>query len=727
MRVPDFLSRHSKVFSEETLRKFIRFSLVGVVNTAVDWLIFFLLVWASPLFSSTEVLAKSVSFLAAVVVSFLLNSLWTFRDEVDKGKKQGVGFWNPARLGRFFATSLVGLVINTGSFSLVRQLLSSLPGSYARILSLAVATVAALLWNFVVNLKWAFKVQRPSKVTVWDKAALGIVTLLLLVAGLSSLTDSVTTDEVAHIAAGYSYLTSQQMLLNLEHPPLAKLLSAIPLTVLHLNLPSLEKVAEGVRGAGLPYWRIQWDSGFQLIFNQKFDPKLIIFLARLPLILLLGLTGWFVYLLGKKIFGPKAGLIALLFFAFSPSFLAHGRLVTTDVGATFGFVSTLYFLYRYLKERQNKRDLILAGVFLGVANLLKFSCLFLYPIIGILTFLVFTDSNSLWLAFKKAFKVSLPIFLLGFSLTILSYYLIFPKDVCCHNAHMDSLLLSDYYRFTTGLVPVADSLGARPILNYFIGAGAVATRIIPGSSPFILGGVSDYGWIYFFPLSFLLKEPLPTVLGLVLVLGFIIYSFRKGKEARAPVLFLVVPAALYFLSAVLSKFNLGIRHILPAFPFLYILIAGALVFLCSRFRRAIWLSVFLISWLVVGTLLSFPNYIAYFNEIQPLLGLKKYDIFVDSNLEWGQNLIRLSDFVEQHGIEKIKVNAWYSDLALKAYVPEAVDWGNGFESDIEWYAVGVTAFQGSKGQKDDPFLFLRDKTPVEAVGDGILVYRITKK
>jgi len=727
VRVPDFLSRHSKVFGEETLRKFIRFSLVGIANTAVDWLIFFLLVWTSPWFSSTEVLAKSVSFLAAVVVSFLLNSLWTFRDEVNEGKKQGVGFWNPARLGRFLATSLVGLVINTGSFSVVRQLLSSLPGSYARILSLMVATVAALLWNFVVNLKWAFKVQRPSKVTVWNKAALGVVILLLLIASLSSLTDSITTDEVAHIASGYSYVTSQRMLLNLEHPPLIKLLSAIPLTVLHLNPPSLEAVAEKVRSEGSPYWVIQWEAGFQLIFNQKIDPKLIVFLARFPLILLLGLTGWFVYLLGKKVFGSKAGLIALLFFAFSPSFLAHGRLVTTDVGATFGFVSTLYFLYRYLKEGQNKKDLILVGIFLGIANLLKFSCLFLYPIIGILTFLVFTDSNSPWLAFKKAFKVSLPIFLLGFSLTILSYYLIFPKDICCHDARQDSLLLSDYYRFTTSLVPVADSLGVRPILNYFIGAGAVATRIIPGNSPFVLGEVSNFGWIYFFPLSFLLKEPLPTVIGLVLALGFVIYSFRKGKEARAPVLFLMVPAVLYSLFAFFSRFDLGIRHILPSFPFLYILIAGALVFLCSRFRRAIWLGVFLVSWLIVGTLLSFPNYLAYFNEIQPLLGLKKYEIFLDSNLDWGQNIIRLSDFVKQRGIEKIKVNAWYDDLAMKAYIPQSVGWGSGFESDIAWYAVGATTFQGSKGQEDDPFLFLRDKTPVEVVGDGILVYRITKE
>jgi putative flippase GtrA len=711
--------------SSDISRKFIRFSLVGVANTAVDWLVFFLLVSRYPLFSSAEVLAKSASFIAAVVVSFFLNSLWTFKDEVSRGRELGSGFFDSARLGRFFATSLVGLGVNTLFFSLATQALSSLPEFQSRILSLAAATAASLVWNFVVNLKWTFKAERSSKMEVWDKAALGVVLLTFLVAVFSAATDSITTDEIPHISAGYSYLTSQRMLLNLEHPPLAKILAAIPLTTLNLNTPSPDAVAEEVKSGGLPSWMIQWKWGYQFVFSQKISPETIVFLARIPMVLLFILTAWFVYLLGKEIFGSKAGLVALLLLSFSPNFLAHGRLVTTDVGATFGFVSTIYFLYRYLMKGRKRRDLIWTGIFLGIANLLKFSGLFLYPIIGILAFLVFAKSRNLWPAFKEAFKVSAPVFLLGFLVTILGYYLIFPKDVCCRDSHLDSLLLSGYYQYAGDAVPVADSLGARPILNYLVGVGAVATRIAPGNSPFVLGNVSSSAWLYFFPLSFLFKEPLPTMLGSLLALWFVLNAFLK-KRSRISVLVLVVPALIYSLSAVLSKFNLGIRHILPAFPFLYVLIGGAAAYLVSRFRRAVWVIVPLILWLVFGTLLSFPNYLAYFNEIQTLTGLEKYEIFIDSNLDWGQNLIRLADFVKETGIEKIKVNYWLDADPTRAYLPEAIDWGGGFDSTIEWYAVGSTQFQFAKMQKEDPFLFLRSKEPVKIVSDGILVYRITK-
>ena len=709
----------------DTSRKFIRFSLVGVINTAVDWLVFFLLVSNYPLFSSAEVLAKSASFAVAVIVSFVLNSLWTFRDEVSRGRELGSGFFDSARLGRFFATSLVGLGVNTLFFSLALQALSSLPDFQSRILSLAAATAASLVWNFVVNLKWTFKAGKSSRIEVWDKVALGVVLLTFLVAGFSAATDSVTIDEIPHISAGYSYLTSHKMLLNLEHPPLAKILSAIPLTTLHLSTPSPEAVAEEVESGGLPSWMIQWKWGYQFVFNQEIGPETIVFLARIPMVFLLVLTAWFVYIFGKEIFGSRAGLIALLLFSFSPNFLAHGRLVTTDVGATFGFVSTLYFLYRYLLKGQKRRDLVWTGIFLGIANLLKFSGLFLYPIIGVLAFLIFVKSRNLWPAFKEALKVSAPVFLLGFLVTISGYYLIFPKDVCCRDSHLDSLLLSDYHQYVGEAVSIADSLGARPILNYFIGVGSVAMRVSFGNSTFVLGNVSDSAWVYFFPSTFIFKEPLPTVLGSFLALWFVIDTFLK-KRSRIPVLMLVVPALIYFLSAILSKFNLGIRHILPALPFLYILISGAAAYLMSRFRRAVWVIVPLLLWLVLGTFLSSPNYLAYFNEIQPLTGLGKYEIFVDSNLDWGQNLIRLADFVKENDINKIKVSYWFDADPTKSYVPEAIDWGGGFDSSVEWYAVGVTQFQFAKIQKDDPFLFLRIKDPVKIVGDGILVYRVTK-
>ena len=134
----------------------------------------------------------------------------------------------------------------------------------------------------------------------------------------------------------------------------------------------LKDTAEELEAEGAPFWTVQWVWGSKLIFGQEVSHKVVVFLARLPMILIFGLASWFVYLLGRDMFGSQVGLASLLLFSFSPNFLAHGRLVTTDVAITFGFVSTLYFLYRYVKGGR-KIDLLLTGIFLGLANLFKFN------------------------------------------------------------------------------------------------------------------------------------------------------------------------------------------------------------------------------------------------------------------------------------------------------------------------------------------------------------------
>src|SRR3989338_7641271 len=204
-----------------------------------------------------------------------------------------------------------------------------------------------------------------------------IFVFVITVASMSG--DSVTMDEVAHLPSGYSYLTQKDMRLNPEHPPLVKDLAAIPLLF--------------IKGIEFPYdikaWQSdvngQWDFGFNFLYGRGNPVDKMIFWGRIPMILILILLGFYIFKWSRELFGNNGALLALLLFSFSPTFLAHGRLVTTDVGAAAGaLIATYYFIKALgsagastelsrMSSPQAKKSILKAGIVFGLAELAKFS------------------------------------------------------------------------------------------------------------------------------------------------------------------------------------------------------------------------------------------------------------------------------------------------------------------------------------------------------------------
>src|SRR3989344_6926434 len=169
----------------------------------------------------------------------------------------------------------------------------------------------------------------------------------------SSKNDSATFDEVAHIGAGYTYLAQKDGRLNPEHPPLIKMISAVPLLFLNLNFD-----------VNQPFWTMpnvndrQWAAGNSLLYESGNNADKILFWSRLPLMILTLLFGWFIFWWTRKNYGFTPALLSLLFFALSPTFLAHSRYVTTDLGAAFAFFLSVIFFIRFL-EKSNRKSAIL--------------------------------------------------------------------------------------------------------------------------------------------------------------------------------------------------------------------------------------------------------------------------------------------------------------------------------------------------------------------------------
>jgi hypothetical protein len=212
---------------------------------------------------------------------------------------------------------------------------------------------------------------------------------------------------------------------------------------------------------------------------------------------------------------------------------------------------------------------------------------------------------------------------------------------------------------------------------------------------------------------------------------------------------------IYLGISAFSKSQIGIRHILPVFPFIYILVSIRIKnWIDSRKpifskRTALLLILFLLVWYGASSLSSFPHYLSYFNE---LIGGSKngYHYVVDSNVDWGQGLKSLSKWVEKQGIKKIYVDYFPDDFPeersiLQYHLPDKAIpwygscwwrwWGLPHPGEFpkgNYLAVSATFLQTDRGVPRSDYYgywwgcygWLNNYEPVAQVSDSILIYYI---
>src|SRR3989344_3818467 len=232
--------------------------------------------------------------------------------------------------------------------------------------------------------------------------------LLLLIFGVLAITsmwnDSANYDERIHLPAGYSYVTQKDMRLNPEHPPLVKDLAALPLLFLDIKFPFQSwgwNTPLNANRSRTPAWQTDVGFGNDLLYYSGNDAQKMMRLGRIPIILIGILLGFYLWRFTKELWGDLAGIIALTFYSFSPTVLAHTRLVTTDVAAAAAFFISFYYLYHWLKISTYK-NLWVFGIVFGLSLLTKFSTFLLIPIYGlIILILAFVQDHKRWFWIKK--------------------------------------------------------------------------------------------------------------------------------------------------------------------------------------------------------------------------------------------------------------------------------------------------------------------------------------
>ena len=576
--------------------------------------------------------------------------------------------------------------------------------------------------------------------------AAGLILLAALALAFFSLRgDSITTDESPHIVSGYSYLTQKDMRLNPEHPPLIKDLAALPLLFQNINFDT-----------GHPSWindiNGQWSAGSHFLYESGNNPETIALSARGAILLIFALLGLLVFKITKDKYGRAAALVALALTVFSPNILAHGRYVTTDIGASLGFLLAIYCLTRFL-DKPGGWNLALAGASFGLAQLLKFSCFLLIPLYGFVLLVFYVSQNYQerhWgQSIFKLVKNLLAIIVIGYLLVWPVYqYHTWNYPTERQKNDTEIILNSFSYKPAANLVvQMTEKPILRPYAQYLLGLLMVMQRSGGGNTAYFLGEVSSTAWKSYFPVVYLLKEPVPV---LIIMLVAVYYWFKrifgtKKSLARlaewvqkkpfefAGLSFIV----LYWTTSILGNLNIGLRHILPTLPFFYILAAGKITewfrekkTISSRVGRGV-LVFILMLWFITESVLTFPFYLSYFNTLAggPANG---YRYVADSNLDWGQDLKRLASFVEANNIEKIRLD-YFGGGSPSYYLGdkyEKLDAGD-ISQRNGWLAVSATLLQGGRAaaaqgfdQNTTYYKWLDKYEPVAEIGYSIFVYKL---
>lgn len=568
-------------------------------------------------------------------------------------------------------------------------------------------------------------------------ALIGLLTVMAALQITSMRQEVQTIDEGVHLSAGVSYWQKRDFRLNEEHPPLLKLFAALPVLVTrpHVNYNS-QSWADGN----------QWAFAREFLYLSGNDADQLLFLGRLPMVVLSLCLGFMLYLWGRKLAGDWAGLAALGWYAFDPNFLAHSRYITTDVGVTLGYALTLYVLVRLLERWTWKRMLVFALVF-GLAQMTKFSAALLLPV-SVLTAAAWTGWSVPRHRTRFAVKRGLHVLGLAVAGLLLVAFATYMGQVKAgrEDPWIQSLLreriavlaegrLDQQPEITQRLIAWSNPHAAFhplytlahdmaiPAWSYVKGFAIVVNHDYWGHLAYLNGQYSNFGWWWYFPFALLIKTPFATLIAFTLALVAIARAVKQSQLHLHPAYLVVAGTSLlYLLWSMTSNINLGIRHVLPVYlgVLLTIGVFGAQVIARSK-RQLLWVLGAASVLYLLSSVLAYPTYTSYFSElVGGSLNGPRY--LVDSNNDWGQDVKRLKHFLAAQGIPFVcmsyfgQANLSYYGIDFR-YLPTSSDPHE--PADVQCVvAISVTSLLS----QDGAYWWLKAYEPDARIGGTLFVY-----
>jgi hypothetical protein len=445
---------------------------------------------------------------------------------------------------------------------------------------------------------------RPRARRRWLFALLIVVLLgqMAVAMVVSAVQQTPTIDEPVYVGTAVTYVQQHSLRYNPEHPPLGKLIMAAGLVFAH---PKLDPAFRGDQTA----------LGRQVLYQAGNDPYRLMFLARLPMILLTLLFGLVVWAFARDLTGPVGGLLALALYAFSPDVIAHGSLATLDVPAA-GFLLTA----AWLLWRARGRPLLyvpLAGVALGAALATRMSVLPAVPVLMLLAFLAVKRLRGL--------AAAIGLGVIAVAVVWVVYLAVDPSLRFLQPTGMP--VIEGVRGLAVDLLPLPEPYRDGMRIQFGL---EQAER-----TGFLFGRMYEGSLWYYLPAAMLVKTPL----GMLVLWAAGAVAMLAVPRLRVASLYVLLPAAVLFAVAMTGARDFGSRYaiFLPMF-----LAVAASAVLALRWRWAHLTGAVLALFVAVSSVRTFPYYLPYSNEAfggpaQTHLRLH------DSNVDWGQDLGRLAD------------------------------------------------------------------------------------
>ncbi len=486
----------------------------------------------------------------------------------------------------------------------------------------------------------------------------GFVTLFIALAVSASWRTSATWDEPIHLTTGYVALTRQDFRVDPSHPPLLRMWAALPLVALGPLRVDTQRIESAAPVAWLQD-AYAFAHRFMYVDN---DADRMLRASRVMMMLLGAALGLILFRWAREWLGVGPALVALVLLLLEPNIAAHASLVTTDIGVTLLIFATVYCLWLTCR-RPAPLNLAALAACCGLAMAAKFSAVLLAPVVLVLLAIAVAGRM---LPARTAVGVAALLTAASVAAIWASYgFRYLPSD---SPRWVFDFAATDFAARSPTLAAAAGWIDAHHLLPNAYVQGFLYTQTSSQQlTSFLAGAHSTEGWWYYFPAAFLIKTPIALIL--LIAGGALLWAAPRALLTQRPELmplaFVVVPVVIFLGAAMSSGINIGLRHILPVFPFLLLIAAAAArALLTARGRLGPAVLAVLLVACTAEYAYAYPHPLAFFNRLVggPANGFR---YLADSNLDWGQDLKPLQAWMANSGVSHL--NLAYFGQADPAY------------------------------------------------------------
>ena len=580
-----------------------------------------------------------------------------------------------------------------------------------------------------------------SLLTPWPRIIiLVIVSLHVVMLAYSSSVKSPNFHEPSQLASGVAIWSFGRTDMVRVSPPLVRICGALPIA---FRNPTFDP---GVFDSP-PNGRDEFVRGRTFVVDNAESCPLYFSLARLPCIVfsLIGIVSCWEF--ATRLYGELAGLTAVIVWCASPYVLGNGAVLMTDLPVASMGIATVSCFARWLRKTTGFTSTV-TGIVLGLTILTKFTSVILVPLLPLL-WIGYRLSGSakldwqVWLYQGKMFLLSLVVSLVVVNLGYFGQSTCIPLE----RFHFRTTLLTGY-DIEEGIPSCADNrfagtwLGKIPIplpADMVRGIDIQRRDFERGFTSYVGGRWADHGWWYFYLYALLVKVPIGTWFVVCSAVGVTFFGRGFNAPWRDEMLLLVPGIVILVFISSQTGFSVHSRYLLPALPFFFVWISKvARVFemrpLTPEHRALGAMVVVAMTSAVGSSLWTYPHSLSYFNEFVggPRNGGEH---LLDSNIDWGQDLYYLKDWLDDHSeitLDGLALHGSYPATVAgirEAPNPPSCDFTDEGACVADhlgpkpgWYAVSVNHLHGRDRQYR---YFLDHFEPMASAGYSIYIYHIT--